>query len=506
MICDDQTEVSAFLTDPTTFNAPVEEIDTHISRIFLAGTRVYKLKRAVKLPYADFSTPEIRLAACEKELVLNGPHAPGLYLAVRRITRTASGLEFDGAGGLVDAVVEMQRFDQDSLFDDLATHGKLTPDLMTAVAREIARFHTAAPVVQDGTGADNLAGVLDINRAGFHTSSVFSETQIDTLDTAFRTALDRHEMLLNQRASQGTIRRCHGDLHLRNICLFNGQPTLFDCIEFNDQIATIDVLYDLAFLLMDLWHRDLHDLANLTANRYFDAIGTDDGFVLLPFLMALRAAVRSHVTATLSEDTNSQDQIAEARAYYDLALSLLTRQHPTSVVIGGLSGTGKTTISEALAPRIAPPPGARIVESDRTRKALFNVSSETRLPDTAYAPHVSDQVYQRMADRAVAILTSGAPVIVDAVFDKADRRAAIDQTLQQAGHQVYGILLQASPDTLRKRVKARVGGPSDATVEVLERQLHRDAGPISWTVIRSDRPVQDVVTDILAHLRPAPNA
>ncbi|MEP1169750.1 MAG: aminoglycoside phosphotransferase, partial [Alphaproteobacteria bacterium] len=184
MICDDQADVSAFLTDPTTFNAPVQEIDTHISRIFLAGPRVYKLKRAVKLPYADFSTPDIRLAACEKELALNGPHAPGLYLAVRRITRTATGLEFDGAGDLVDAVVEMARFDQNTLFDHLATHSQLTPDLMTDLAQEIARFHNAAPIVQGTGGADNLRGVLDINRAGFHTSQVFSEPEIDALDTA----------------------------------------------------------------------------------------------------------------------------------------------------------------------------------------------------------------------------------------------------------------------------------------------------------------------------------
>lgn len=499
MICDDQSDVSALLADPASVISSVEQIDTHISRIFLVGDRVFKLKRAVKLPYADFSTPDLRLKACGKELALNGPHAPGLYLAVRRITRTASGLEFDGAGGLVDAVVEMARFDQDALFDHLATHEQLTPDLMTAVADEIARFHNAAPIVQGTGGADNLRAVLDINRAGFHTSQLFTDTEIDTLDLAFRAALDRHAALLDQRDVAGMIRRCHGDLHLRNICLFNGQPTLFDCIEFNDQIATIDVLYDLAFLLMDLWHRDLHDLANLTANRYFDAIGTDDGFVLLQVLMALRAAVRSHVTATLAGETGSQDQTELAREFYDLALGLLplsAHSVPSAVVIGGLSGTGKTTVSEALASHIAPPPGARIVESDRTRKALFGVPSDTRLPDSAYAASISDKVYNLLSDCGLALLRSGAPVIVDAVFDSPTRRAAIETALQTPERDVVCVWLTAGSDTLRARVSARCGGPSDATIPVLDRQLDRDPGLIRWTTVQSDRPVSDVVADL----------
>ncbi|TIV74097.1 MAG: aminoglycoside phosphotransferase, partial [Mesorhizobium sp.] len=219
----------------------------------------------------------------------------------------------------------------------------------------------------------------------------------------------RHAGLLDRREAAGRVRRCHGDLHLRNICVFDGEPRLFDCIEFNDQIATVDVLYDLAFLLMDLWHRGFPQFANLVMNRYLDDADDEDGFVLLPFLMAVRAAVRAHVTATQVEES-SQDStklIAEARSYFHLAQTLLAETPPRLVAIGGLSGSGKTTVAEALAAQIGAPPGARIVESDRIRKAMHGVAAETRLPAKAYRPGVSERVYRQIAWLAELILAEG---------------------------------------------------------------------------------------------------
>jgi uncharacterized protein len=280
---------------------------------------------------------------------------------------------------------------------------------MTRTARMIARSHRDAPVVHAGTGAANLTGVLDINRAGFATSHVFRANEVEPLDAAFRTALSRHAITLNQREAAGKVRRCHGDLHLRNICMLEDEPCLFDCIEFNDQIATVDVLYDIAFLLMDLWHRSFPGLANLVVNRYLDETDNEDGFALLPFLMAVRAAVRAHVTATQVEESGdpSGKLSGAARAYFDLAADLL-REHPARLVaIGGLSGSGKTTVAEALAAHVGAPPGARIVESDRIRKALHGVPPETRLPDKAYQPEVSERVYREMAWRAALILAEG---------------------------------------------------------------------------------------------------
>ncbi len=342
MIVEDQGEVRAFLTDPRNLGqpGPVEVISTHISLIHLAGDRAWKLKRAVRLPYADFSTPALRRACCERELARNRLTAPDHYLAVRRITRTPEGLlEFDGKGPLVDAVVEMLRFDQPALLDALASRGGLDRGLMTGLAAEVADFHAKAPGVSDPPGSAHVAAVLDVNEAALAETKVFPAASVRSFNAAFRAGLDHYRGLLDARGRAGRVRLCHGDLHLRNIFLDRGRPVLFDCIEFNDALATVDVLYDLAFLLMDLRHRGLHGFANLVLNRYLDATGDEDGLPLIPFFMALRAAVRAHVTATRIDTGGDPDGrlTAEARAYFAMARDLLAPVPPVVVAIGGLS-------------------------------------------------------------------------------------------------------------------------------------------------------------------------
>src|SRR6056297_2800620 len=387
MRVESQDEVKAFLADPARAGGPVTVAETHVSAVYLANDRAWKLKQAVRLPYADFSTPAIRLAACEKEFALNAATTPELYLGVRRITRENGGLAFDGAGALVDAVVEMRRFDENSRFDHMARRGALTAPLVAALAERIAAAQETARIAPGGDGAERVAGVLAINRAGFAESGVFPPGEVAALDAAFAKALAAHSPLLDARARAGAVRRCHGDLHLRNVCLFEGRPTLFDCLDFNDDLATVDVLYDLAFMAMDLWHESLPGFANLLVNRHLDVTGQDDGVPLLPFFTALRAAVRAHVTATQSRTAAPGDVAglrAAAQAYRDLAAEVLVPRAPRVVAIGGLSGSGKSTVAEAFAPRLGAPPGARIVESDRVRKAMFGVAPGTRLPDEAY--------------------------------------------------------------------------------------------------------------------------
>jgi hypothetical protein len=481
--------------------SPPEIIDTHISRIFLSGDRAYKIKRAVKLPYVDFSTPLQRLSACEKEVERNAPTAPGLYLGIRRIMRAADGtLGFEGPGELVDAVIVMVRFDQSALLDRMALSGRLTGAIIDDVADTIANFRRSAPPGPLDGGAANMAAVLDINVAGFATSSVFRPDLLAVLLSSFRSALERHRALLDARALSGHVRRCHGDLHLRNICMLEGKPRLFDCIEFNDAIATVDVLYDLAFLLMDLWHRGFREYANRVMNRYLDITADDDGYVLLPFFMAVRAAVRAHVTATQADSggKGAASLREEAQSYFDLAASLLKQEPPLLIAIGGLSGTGKTTVAEALAPMVWAPPGARIIESDRIRKAMHGKAPETRLPQEAYAPEVSRKVYAEIASRTGLILGSGGAVVADAVFDRPDDRAAIADAARRSGVPFLGIWLAAGADTLRARVAARRGGPSDATVDVLERQLQKNAGACDWLQLDAARPVAETVAAILA--------
>jgi uncharacterized protein len=503
MMAEDQKSVLAFLSRPETYGlpGPVEIMETHISMIFLAGSRAFKLKRAVRLPYADFSTPALRLKACAEEVARNSKTAPGLYLGVRRITRGADGaLAFDGAGEAVDAVVEMVRFDQQCLLDHLAVSGKLTAQLMEDTARMIAGFHASAPVVPGANGSWNVENVLAINEAGFATSHLFQPDELETFHAAFRSALSRHVALLDRRAKNGKVRLCHGDLHLRNICILEGKPRLFDCIEFNDAIATIDVLYDLSFLLMDLWHCGLPVYANLVMNRYFDQCDEEDGFCLLPFFMAVRAAVRAHVTATQTEESSEQSAAldASARSYFKLARSLLETREPGLVAIGGFSGSGKTTVAAAAAVHFGAPPGARIIESDRVRKRMFGVAADDRLPASAYLAEVSAQVYQRMLDRSRGILRSGGSVAAAAVFDRQESRRQIKNMTCGVPAHFTGIWLEADHSLLSQRIGNRKGGPSDATIEVLELQLQRGAGEIGWTKVNARGDIAATVAAVLA--------
>ncbi len=499
-----QTKIKAFLENPATHGADeaIERIDTHISHLVLTRTRVFKLKRALHLPYLDFSTPELRLAACEKELGLNRRTAPELYLGVRRITEGARGPEFDGAGPLLDAVVEMRRFDQEAVFDAMAQRGALTSAHLDALAREITAFHADAPVDADAGGADNIAAVLHINAEAFRESTVFAESEIARLYAAFETALDAHAARLDDRARAGHVRRCHGDLHLRNICLYEGRVRLFDCLEFNDALATVDVLYDLAFLAMDLRHRGLPQAAWQVVNRYCDTSAQEDGYGLMPLFMALRAAVRAHVTATEAGRVGEgrTDLVTEARAYFDLAERLLARPPARLVAVGGLSGSGKSTLAATLAPHLGHAPGARVISSDRTRKAMFRTAPDEALPSDAYTPEVSARVYAEIARRARALLDDGVTVIADAVHDRVEDRARIGSVAATAGVPFHGFWLKAETDALHARLETRDPGASDADADVLAQQLARAPQRTEWQTVSTGGPLSDSLNEILGTL------
>lgn len=499
---EDQETTRAFLSDPHSYRMTdtVERIDTHISHLFLAGNQVFKLKRAVRLPYLDFSTPEQRLAACETELRLNRRTAPELYLGVRRITAGANGPEYDGSGALLDAVVEMRRFDQDALFESMAQRGTLTSRYLDELAQEITALHANARVDDDADGVDNIRSVLRVNAEAFRHSSVFAKADIARLVAAFNGALETHAARLDARARTGQIRRCHGDLHLRNICLYEGRVQLFDCLEFNDALATVDVLYDLAFLVMDLCHRGLRREASQVVNRYCDASGQEDGYVLMPFFMALRAAVRAHVIATQAEtEARERDRLAEeARAYFDLAEHLLVPAPARLVALGGLSGSGKSTLAAALAPHLGPAPGARVIGSDRTRKAMFDTASDQPLPPEAYSAEVSARVYTVIAARSKRLLADGVTVIVEAVHDRTEDRARIATVAAATGAPFDGFWLQADPEALHARLRTRDPGASDADAQVLENQLAHAPKSTDWQPVSTAGTVTDSLTGILA--------
>jgi aminoglycoside phosphotransferase family enzyme len=297
MCTQNQDEVVRFLESSSTHaGAAVERIETHGSVVFLAGARAWKLKRAVRYDYMDFSTLNRRKAMCEAEVRINRRAAPAIYRGVVPVTRERGGeLALGGAGVPVEWLVEMVRFDQDTLLDRLAARRRLDLRLMRPLASAVAAFHRDAPRRHDHGGAHGMAWVIDGNVAAFREqgAGILDQAACEALTRDARQALTCHRAQLDARRDAGFVRQCHGDLHLRNIVMLDGRPTLFDAIEFNDEIACIDVLYDLAFLLMDLWRRQLPQHANALWNAYLDRTGDLDGLSLVPLFLSCRAAVRA---------------------------------------------------------------------------------------------------------------------------------------------------------------------------------------------------------------------
>ncbi len=493
-MAEDQSETIAFLSQPANYGfagVKVERIDTHCSVVFLVGNRVYKLKRSIAFSSLDYSTLEKREEACKAELALNRRTAPELYLAVRAIRRGGDGkLTFDGDGAALDWVVVMRRFDQADLFDHLADARRLDGPIMRRLGDELAAFHASAEITPSFGGSAAIRAAIERWREEWAHASAGIEGAADQAYYADASAaLAEAAELLDRRRDQGKVRRCHGDLRLANICLLEGRPTLFDCVEFSDEIACIDVLYDLAFPLMELHHRGLAECGNALFNRYVDVTGELDGLRALPLFLSLRAAIRAHMLAAAALRHSPSETLhlrALARSHLALAQALLRRRQARLVAIGGLSGSGKWAIAQGLAADIAPAPGARVIRSDTVRKRLMNTSLEVRLPPTAYDAAVTRRVYEALRQEAAAALAAGATVIVDATFLRPADRQRMAEVAHTAGVPFTGLWLQTTSEALMPRIQHR---PEDAARDyaVLRQQLATDHGPLDWHVIDAAR-------------------
>ncbi|MGH6953001.1 MAG: AAA family ATPase, partial [Alphaproteobacteria bacterium] len=413
--------------------------------------------------------------------------APEIYRGTAPVTREPDGrLALGGSGRPVDWVVVMARFEEDSLLDRMAGRGALDEQLMERLAEEIARFHAAAERGPEHGGRAGMARVIESNARAFAECprETFAPGEVALLDAALSAALERHGVLLDRRRAEGKVRRCHGDLHLRNVCLIDGRPTLFDAIEFDDDLATIDVLYDFAFLLMDMEHRGLRPLANRAFNRYLDLALEFRGLAGLPLFLACRAAVRAHVSAASAQAQASRESAArlesEARAYLALALTLATPPVPRLVAVGGLSGTGKSTLAKALAPDLGPVPGAVLLRSDVVRKGLLGARPTEPLPEEAYRVEVTERVYATMLERARWALAAGHSAVLDAVYGREDHRAAVDRLAWEARCPFTGIWLEAPLDVMVERVGVRREDASDATAAIVRRQRESVIGRMDW--------------------------
>ncbi len=490
----DQSKVLRFLGDPRAYGSAVdpavdrvERIDTHGAIVFLAGKRAYKVKRAVAFPYMDFSTLERREHFCRHEREINSRTAPGLYLDVVPVRQGPQGLMLGGdSGPTVEWVLVMHRFEQAALLSQIADSGRLTAEIMRDLADAIAAFHAAAePRRERGGGTAAMTWVVRENGEEFaERDDLFAPAEAARLTTLGLAQLERHAALLDGRAEAGAVRLCHGDLHLRNVVLLDGRPTLFDAIEFNDAIACIDVFYDLAFLLMDLDHRGLRPFANLVLNRYLQQRGDLEALALLPLFLSARAAVRAKVAASqeavAAPETDKAARRTEAMAYFRRALDYLTPAPARLVAVGGLSGTGKTSLARALAPNLGRAPGALHLRSDVLRKQLAGVSELERLPESAYSKEASSAVYAALCEQAAAGLAGGQAVVVDAVFARPEERQAIAAIAAAADVPFDGLWLETESAVMTSRVSGRRGDASDADAAVVEKQLTYDLGSIEW--------------------------
>ena len=477
-----QQPVVDFLDSSATYGgAPVERIVTHAARVYLAGTRALKIKRAVTFPFLDYSTLAKRKAACEAEIEVNRSYAPTIYRGVVAITRERDGnFAIGGTGEPVEWAVEMARFDETQTLDHLADAGKIDSVLADALGRAVASAHDAAPVITTGAFIDTLAEIIAQNGAELSARpGLFDQALTDAVTQGSRAALNRLHALLIARERGGLVRRCHGDLHLGNIVLIDGAPVLFDAIEFDPAIATVDVLYDLAFLLMDLVERGLQPAANIVFNRYLADTRRDidlDALAALPLFMSVRAAIRAKVTAA----RNAGDRATEKAAYdyFALAARLLTPPAPRLIAVGGLSGTGKSLLARALAAEILPAPGAVLLRSDVERKALFGVNETDPLPETAYSREATAKVYATLCSKARRVLAAGHSAIVDAVFSGHGERLDIAKAANGAAFQ--GLFLTADLATRLARVGSRKGDASDADAAVARAQEAYDLGALDW--------------------------
>jgi aminoglycoside phosphotransferase family enzyme/predicted kinase len=487
-----QDAVFAFLGRASTHGgAEVRRCDTHAAAVFLAGERALKVKRAVRFPFLDYSTLEKRKVACAAELEVNRRFAPQIYLRIVPITREQDGsLSLGGNGEAVEWAVEMKRFDENQTLDRIANRGGIDAALPGKLAKAVAAMHAQAEPVEAGPWLAAVEGYIGQNTVAFREAqSLFPGQDASSLDQRSRAALGQMRPLLLARGQRGLVRRCHGDLHLGNIAMLDGQPIAFDAIEFDPLVASGDVLYDLAFLLMDLVERDLPEAANRVLNGYFAAARRDEdceGLAALPLFMSLRAAIRAKVTAArLSQSTDdSRPSIARAaKRYFDLALTMLASETPLVVCTGGLSGTGKSVLARGLAPLLGRPPGALVLRSDAERKAMFGLGETERLPAEAYQPEVSARLYAALNDKAGRIARAGFSVLVDAVFAKPSERAAIESTAQEAGAKFRGVFLTADLATRLKRIGGRGPDASDVDAAVAERQERYEMGNLNWATI-----------------------
>lgn len=475
------------LCNPALYGPPVKTVElreTHISYVFLAGPCAYKIKKAVDLQFLDFSTLEKRRHYCLEEVRLNRRLAPDLYLDVVAIGGSPDAPELNGAGPAIEYAVRMRRFPEDRQLDRLLAQGMVLPAHFDTLAREIAAFHGHVAVA----GADSPFGTPE--RVHAPALENFRQIEERVQEAADRAPLQSllawtereyaaHLRDFERRKAGDFIREGHGDMHTGNMVLQDDRITVFDCIEFNENLRWIDVMNDVAFLTMDLADRGRPDLAHRFLNAYLEATGDYKGLRVLRYYQVYRALVRAKVAAIrLSQPGLAPDNRERIRAQYlgylKLAHCFTQAPAPRLIITCGLSGSGKTHLTQSLLETS----GAVRLRSDVVRKALFGLAPEARsgsdVASGLYTSDASARAYERLAELAEIILSAGYPVILDATFLKRAQRDAARELAARLGVPFRILHVTAADEVLRDRVARRAAlaqDASEADVAVLENQM-----------------------------------
>jgi aminoglycoside phosphotransferase family enzyme/predicted kinase len=494
-----QSDVVAWLRAGGPWGEAPKVEETHAAYVFLIGERAFKLKKAVNLGYLDFSTLEKRRHALDRELKLNRRTAHEMYRRVLPITEHDGKLALDGQGLALDVVLEMKRFADGALLSDIADRGKLDVAIVEKLAHHVAAFHAAAEAVPGVDWPNAASRIADENLRDLRSQKAVFEAA-----TVSSHARDRdvvHKAALEALKRQSTaIRHCHGDLHLRNAFVEHGRPILFDCIEFDDFYANIPPLYDMAFLIMDLCARDLREHANRALNAWIMDQPPPRWRALLEDLAALPAYLTWRAEIRAKTEGRKPDAADTARRYLKLATEFAKPTAPVLIAIGGLSGTGKSTLARALAPSLGRAPGAIHLRTDEIRKRQAGVSLDAHLAPAAYTAERTAHVYSTMDELAGAALHAGQAVVADAVFAREDERRAIEAVAAKTGTRFIGLWLEAPTPTLEARLDRRTGDASDADKAVLQRQLAYDLGKLTWTKLDAGPGVHALVEAARKHL------
>lgn len=481
---EDQQSLIRNLRRPDAFPHPAADIaciETHISSVVLAGDFAYKLKKPLDLGFLDFSSLDKRRGACDEELRLNRRTAPELYLDVVPVTGSVEAPHIGGEGEPIEYAVRMRRFAQSALLGDALERGALPPELLDRLARHVADFHAAAAIAAPGDGYGDAQAVHGPVRQNFAQLREFIDDAGLLAQAAAAERWSEAQFALlapvfERRLAEGRVRECHGDLHLGNLILLDGEPRLFDGIEFSAELRWIDVAADVAFLFMDLQRRGRSDLGARFLNAWLERTGDYDSLRVMRYYIAYRAMVRAKIAAIRLGQLDGEaraDCLQECRAYVALAVAQGQAAQPFLAIASGVSGSGKTSQSQGLIEAR----GVIRVRADVERKRLFGLAAEDSSVAVAggiYNAEASRRTYARLAEVAAIALMARWPVLADATFLRRGQRAAFAELARRLQVPFAILAFDAPEATLRARVAARAaqgGDASEADVAVLDMQL-----------------------------------